>query len=500
MGEPDDGADRSGPGPRVVAIVPARLGSSRFPGKVLAELDGRSLLEHVVTAARRARRVHQVVVATTAGAGDDQLVARARALGVTVWRGSEADVLGRFYDAAAAYRAQVAVRLTGDNPLVPPEVIDRVIERHLEAGADYTCNFLPPTFPDGFEVEAVSFPILEHLHHHVTRPEDREHVTLYMRTHPADFHIENVAAEEGRSELCLSIDTLEDLERVRGFCAGIGSGVSDRPAVDCGPVRLCAPLSEVFERNRDAVLPLTAAVSYKEPSEVSFPWRECLLESSLNLLAPGFPEQVAALLPALETGKYRSFAGDLGPNCGRWRLGESPNGFPRYLPEGDILSEGEALDILGANVRFLRERLPVEIKVENLNYFPTGAYEWVCEPEAISRCLSSAGIELLLDLAHALISAHNLGCDAEDYLSRLPLDCVSELHVSRAGLVGGIWEDTHEVPEEREFELMEFVLARAPVELVTLEYYRDDAPYVKGLRELHGWLAARCGGVVAAHA
>ena len=106
-------------------------------------------------------------------------------------------------------------------------------------------------------------------------------------------------------------------------------------------------------------------------------------------------------------------------------------------------------------------------------------------------------MELLLDLGHALISAHNLGREVEDYLSRLPLEQVKEVHLSRAGLVEGIWEDTHELPTRAEFKLLSFIAARAPVELVTLEYYREDEGVVRGYRDLHGWASDRNGGLPA---
>ena len=488
----------------MVAIVPARLGSSRFPGKVLVELAGRSLLEHVVDAARQACRVDQVVVATTTKPEDDRLARHALDLGAEVFRGSEADVLDRLFGTAAAYQADVALRLTVDNPMVPSSLIDQVIERHLATGAEFTCTYLPPTFPDGFEVEALSFPTLARLHQHTRQPEDREHVTWYIRTHPEEFRIENVAAEEdlGRlRDISVSIDTPEDLERTRKFYGEVRRVFPARSKAAAsvnGPgIGLCVPLSEVFERQADKILPLVEAISFKDPSDALFPGKKCLLESSLNLLDPCFPEQVAPLLPALSEEKYCSFALDLGPNCISWIMGDSPNQFPRYLPASEPLEEGALGENMQKNVTFLRRHFSGPLKVENLNYFPTGAYERVCEPEVIARLIRDSGVELLLDLGHALISAHNLGQEVEDYFSRLPLEWVKEVHLSRAGLVGGIWEDTHELPTRAEFELLDFIAARAPVELVTLEYYREDEGVVRGYRDLHGWASDRNGGLPA---
>ena len=120
----------------------------------------------------------------------------------------------------------------------------------------------------------------------------------------------------------------------------------------------------------------------------------------------------------------------------------------------------------------------------------------MCEPHFFNQFLDEAGLELLLDLAHALISAHNLGWEPEEYLAQMPLQNVTELHLSRADKIGGIWEDTHECPGEREFELLDFIKGRAPLQFLTLEYYRRDEPFVEGYRELHRWIAASRGELV----
>ena len=154
------------------------------------------------------------------------------------------------------------------------------------------------------------------------------------------------------------------------------------------------------------------------------------------------------------------------------------------------MEEEELRQNLLANTNFVRRHFSGAIKVENLNYFPTGAYELVCEPAFINQLLDEAGLELLLDLGHALISAYNLGWEPEEYLAQLPLQKVTEVHLSRAGKIGGIWEDTHECLGVREFELLDFIKVRAPLQFLTLEYYRRDELFVAGYRELHRWIAA----------
>ena len=203
--------------PQVVAIILARLGSRRFPGKVLTPLAGKPLLLHVVDAARTASTVDRVVVATTQLKRDDDLVAVAEEAGVDVFRGSEQDVLARFAGAISYSSGEVGVRLTVDNPLMTGGLIDLVVRRHLASGADYTCNFLQQTLPDGLEVEVIPRHIIEHLLHCATTPDEREHVTWYIRTYKEEFHIENVAIDTGEvgwEGLSLSIDAPEDLDRV----------------------------------------------------------------------------------------------------------------------------------------------------------------------------------------------------------------------------------------------------------------------------------------------
>jgi spore coat polysaccharide biosynthesis protein SpsF (cytidylyltransferase family) len=217
--------------PRVVAVVLARLGSSRFPRKVLAHLAGKPLLLHVVEAACGAQLVDAVVLATSDGERDDELAAFAADYGIAVWRGSEADVLARFAAAARHLDADAAVRLTVDNPLVTGGLIDRTVAHHLLCDADYTGNFLTPAQPDGLEVEVVARRAIDRLLECARTDAEREHVTWYIRTHVDDFCVENIpigGAVEARKEVSLSVDTPADLEREenlygewRGLLAGI---------------------------------------------------------------------------------------------------------------------------------------------------------------------------------------------------------------------------------------------------------------------------------------
>ena len=139
----------------ILGIVQARFNSTRLPGKVLKLLQGRPMLLQQIHRVERAKRIDQVLVATSDGLEDDVIALMCAKHGVQCFRGSLDDVLDRYYKAALQFEAEHIVRLTGDCPLIDPNVVDSVIEHHLREGNDYTSNTQPPTFPDGLDTEVV---------------------------------------------------------------------------------------------------------------------------------------------------------------------------------------------------------------------------------------------------------------------------------------------------------------------------------------------------------
>ncbi len=168
-------------GPSVLAIIQARMGSSRFPGKALADICGRPMILHVIQRARRASRIKQIVIATTDRPSDDAIADFCADQRLACFRGSEHDVLDRFYQAAKKFDAQSVVRITGDCPLIDPVVIDRVIETFSHGKWDYASNTLRYTYPDGLDTEVFSFAALEQAWRQATKSSDREHVTPFMK-------------------------------------------------------------------------------------------------------------------------------------------------------------------------------------------------------------------------------------------------------------------------------------------------------------------------------
>lgn len=206
---------------RIVAIIQARMASSRLPGKVLAELGGTTMLAQVVRRVRAASRITDVVVATSAGTGDDPVAREAARLGAGVHRGPAADVLARYLGAAEEYRAGIIVRITADCPLVDPGVIDRVVGA-LTRDVDYASNTHDRCFPRGLDVEAMHRDTLDRIARLGSSPAAREHVTAFVMEQPALFRIAQVGTESDDSDLRWTVDTPEDLAMVRGLYAALG--------------------------------------------------------------------------------------------------------------------------------------------------------------------------------------------------------------------------------------------------------------------------------------
>jgi len=208
---------------RTTAIIQARMGSTRLPGKVMLPLDGTSLLEHVVHRVDAATTVDDVVVATTFHKPDDMVARYAKQAGATVYRGSEDDVLGRMHAAATENDSDIVVRVTADNPFVPPPLVDEAVGTVARGDAAYTSNKLNRTFPLGLDTEAFTFESFTTVERIARDPHHREHVTPYYHEHPAEFDAVNLTVEDvyneavfdAGPELRMTLDELDDYEAYR---------------------------------------------------------------------------------------------------------------------------------------------------------------------------------------------------------------------------------------------------------------------------------------------
>jgi len=202
---------------KVVAIVQARMGSSRLPGKVLKKISGRSMLHRVVSRLRASHLTDDLIVATTTLAKDDAIVEECQDCGVPSYRGDENDVLDRYFRAAESTKADIVVRVTSDCPLIDPEITDKTIRAFLRGQPAYASNTLVRTYPRGLDTEVISRNALTRAWQEARRPYEREHVTPYIIEHPADFQLLSVTDAEDYSAHRWTVDTPEDLAFVRAI-------------------------------------------------------------------------------------------------------------------------------------------------------------------------------------------------------------------------------------------------------------------------------------------
>lgn len=205
---------------KIVAIIQARMNSSRLPNKVLLKINQKTILELVYERLSMAKLVDNIIIATSISKDDDKIVEFAQKSGINFYRGSHDDVLDRYYKAALEYKADLIVRVTADCPLISPDVVDKVIIRYKESNADYALALSrennPLAYPRGTNVEIFSFKILEEINSLAKSKDHREHVATYLEDNPHKYKIEWVEAEEElrRPEYRLTLDTKEDFRLI----------------------------------------------------------------------------------------------------------------------------------------------------------------------------------------------------------------------------------------------------------------------------------------------
>jgi len=197
---------------RTAIIVQARMTSTRLPGKVLKKVQGKPLLAYQIERLQRVKYAEELVIATTYNETDEPIVKLCKELGVSYFRGSEEDVLSRYYEAARTYKADAIVRITSDCPIIAPLVIDNVIKFYLDNQIkyDYVSNTLKRTYPRGMDTEVFSFEILEQARHEAVNPPDREHVTPFIYRQPQRYRLGNVPYIKNVSHYRWTVDTIED--------------------------------------------------------------------------------------------------------------------------------------------------------------------------------------------------------------------------------------------------------------------------------------------------
>ena len=244
----------------VVAIIQARMSSSRLPGKVLANLNGQPVLEWIVRRARRAQLIDEVVVATTISDEDDAVADFCQRKGIAFTRGSMHDVLDRYYQAAKRHQADVVVRITGDCPLIDPVLLDANLTTFLQSQPplDFAANRLPGdrTVPIGLDTEICTFKALETAWMESQQPHQREHVMPFLYENPDRFKVLHIRHTPDYGHLRWTVDTPEDLALLQEVCAQFEDDTFSWEAV-----------LELFER-RPELAAINAGVAHKNQFDV----------------------------------------------------------------------------------------------------------------------------------------------------------------------------------------------------------------------------------------
>ncbi len=202
---------------KIGVIIQARMGSTRLPAKVMLELCGKTVLAHDIERVQRSRLVDEVIIATTTNPQDQVIYDEALRVGAKASRGSEEDVLDRYYQAAKEHQLDVILRVTSDCPLIDWEVIDKAVEVYLahRDHVQYVSNVLDRTYPRGLDVEVFDFALLEHLKKISDTPELKEHVTTHVELYPEQYKILHIKNDENLDHLRWTLDTPEDFEMIR---------------------------------------------------------------------------------------------------------------------------------------------------------------------------------------------------------------------------------------------------------------------------------------------
>lgn len=197
----------------IYAIIQARMGSTRLPGKVMMDLHGHPVIEHVVTRLNRSSLIDKIIIATSFDSNNQPIIDFCKENEIDYFVGSEDDVLDRYYQTAIDNNVDdedILIRITSDCPLIDPFVVDKIIQEHISNKNDYTTNVIECTYPDGLDCEVFNFNVLKNAWINANLSSQREHVTLYIRDNPDKFKLGNVKNNKDLSSLRWTLDEKED--------------------------------------------------------------------------------------------------------------------------------------------------------------------------------------------------------------------------------------------------------------------------------------------------
>ena len=247
---------------------------------------------------------------------------------------------------------------------------------------------------------------------------------------------------------------------------------------------LTLPVSHLINSENYQNVPGVRALEFKKQQPVFYYDGPLFFHSGKGLIEEDFISYFDNLLPYLNGNKFKHFSFDLGPATSRVTIEDY-----YYVSEDNVLTAEEILTISKERLDYVKKRFNGTVALENLNYFPTSAYSHVCEPDFFSEVIRENDVYWILDIAHAMISAHNLGIDWQEYFLRMPIDRVKEIHLSAHGKINGKWRDLHLRPNELTYEILQFVqknLKNRPY--IIVEFYKDFAELVEIYQEVSEWL------------
>jgi len=219
---------------KTVIIVQARMTSTRLPGKVLKEVLGKSLLEYQLERLKRVKLADDIIIATTENATDLPIVALCKKLNVNYFRGSEHDVLARYYHAAKGYEAGIVIRITADCPVIDPQIVDNIIRFYIDNRNVYDyVSTGDDSYPRGMNTEVFSFKVLEEAFVYAVKEYEREHVTPYMYQHPEKYKVGILPYKEDESQHRWTVDTPEDFALIKKMIENLYPLKKDFDLEDC---------------------------------------------------------------------------------------------------------------------------------------------------------------------------------------------------------------------------------------------------------------------------
>ena len=235
---------------KIDCIIQARMGSTRLPGKVMMKVDKtNTILSHVINQLKNSKKIDRLIIATTDLQEDDIIVNHAKILKTNLFRGNAVDVLDRYYQCAKKISSKIIIRITADNPLIDPNIVDNVINQFLTNSFDYITNANPRTYPYGTEVEVFSFEALEKAWKNAKKHSEREHVTPYFHNNKEEFKIFNIKFTENLSHLRWTVDKENDLK----FVKKIISEIKNRPISMQDIIKLISKKPEILDINKNHI-------------------------------------------------------------------------------------------------------------------------------------------------------------------------------------------------------------------------------------------------------